>query len=76
VDGYRIGVGVDDLDATERRVLRALVDRVGLVAAARQLGVAREPVVRVLGGLGVRRGTTAIIRAALAALEDGRARAR
>ncbi len=45
--------------------VRAIIERAGLAAAARELGVAREALARVAGGLRVRRGTIALIEQAL-----------
>ncbi len=43
-----------------------MVKNLGTAETARVLGVAREPIARVLVGLGVRRGTLAQIEKALA----------
>jgi hypothetical protein len=56
------------LDANERRTLRTLVERVGVVAAVSRLGVSREPITRAIAGIPVRRGTVAILRSALSHL--------
>jgi hypothetical protein len=58
------------LDATERRVLRALVDRVGILAAVDRLGVGRESVARAVAGMSIRKGTLLILRAGLATVES------
>jgi hypothetical protein len=53
------------LEAAERSALRALVDRIGVLAAVAKLGVSREPITRAIAGMPVRRGTIAILRTAL-----------
>ncbi|MCC6902799.1 MAG: hypothetical protein IT377_27755 [Polyangiaceae bacterium] len=52
-------------DITERT--RAFVDAFGVERAARTLGVGRETVLRLAGGLPVRRGSIALVRESLAA---------
>lgn len=49
----------------ERALLREHADREGISALADRLGVHREPLARALAGIGNRRGTIALIRAAL-----------
>lgn len=44
----------------------ARVAEIGVVEAAKELGIGREAVTRIVGGLGVRAGTIASVRAALA----------
>ena len=53
------------LNATERRVLRGLVERVGILEAVNRLRVGRESIARAVAGMPVRRGTVAILRASL-----------
>lgn len=51
--------------------VKALADREGVSAAARILGVSREAVARLAGGLDVRRGTVALAEKGLDALDAG-----
>ncbi len=53
--------------------VKALVDREGVSAAARTLGVSREAVARLAGGLDVRRGTVALAEKSLATLDAAKA---
>ena len=50
-----------------RAAVVALVSRVGVVRAARGLGVGREAVIRIVAGIGVRPGTYALVRERLSA---------
>lgn len=66
------------LSAEERRALHALIESFGERALVAELNVSRQALGRALAGLGVRRGTIALVRAGLAApnirakLEDKR----
>jgi hypothetical protein len=66
------------LSAEERRVLHALIDKYGERALVVELNVSHQALGRALAGLGVRRGTIALVRAGLASsslrakLEDNR----
>jgi len=55
--------------------VKALVDREGVSAAARTLGVSREAVARLAGGLDVRRGTVALAEKSLATLDAAKGEA-
>ena len=61
----------DDLTDDERRRAVALVKGRGTVAAARALGVSRESLARICANLPCRRGTLALLRQGLAALDAG-----
>ena len=61
------------LNATERRVLRGLVERVGILEAVNRLRVGRESIARAVAGMPVRRGTVAILRASLESDEGNHA---
>jgi hypothetical protein len=55
------------LSAEERRALHALIEKIGERAVLAELNVSRQALGRALAGLGVRRGTLALIRAGLGA---------
>lgn len=54
------------LTPAEVEALRGMVGRLGWVRASRAVGVSRHVVERAIGGLGIRRGSAALIRGALA----------
>lgn len=54
------------LSAEERRALHALIEKFGERALVAELNVSRQALGRALAGLGVRRGTIALVRAGLA----------
>ena len=54
------------LSAEERRALHALIEKFGERALLAELNVSRQALGRALAGLGVRRGTIALVRAGLA----------
>lgn len=54
------------LTAEERRALLILIEKMGERAVLSELSVSRQALGRALAGLGVRRGTVALIRAGLA----------
>lgn len=54
------------LSAEERRALYALIEEFGERAVLAELNVSRQALGRALAGLGVRRGTIALVRAGLA----------
>lgn len=56
------------LSADERRALHALIEKFGERALLAELNVSRQALGRALAGLGVRRGTVALVRAGLASL--------
>jgi hypothetical protein len=56
------------LSAEERRALHALIEKLGERALVAELNVSRQALGRALAGLGVRRGTIALVRAGLATL--------
>jgi hypothetical protein len=53
--------------------VRAIVARVGIRGAARELGIGRESVVRLHGALPVKAGTIAMVERALESAPAGRA---
>jgi hypothetical protein len=54
------------VSAEERRALHALIEKFGERALVAKLNVSRQALGRALAGLGVRRGTIALVRAGLA----------
>lgn len=54
------------LSGDERRALHALIKKMGERAVLAELNVSRQALGRALAGLGVRRGTVALVRAGLA----------
>lgn len=54
------------LSAEERRALLILIEKMGERAVLAELNVSRQALGRALAGLGVRRGTVALVRAGLA----------
>jgi hypothetical protein len=54
------------LTAEERRALLILIEKMGERAVLAELNVSRQALGRALAGLGVRRGTIALVRAGLA----------
>jgi hypothetical protein len=54
------------LAAEERRALLVLIEKMGERAVLAELKVSRQSLGRALAGLGVRRGTVALLRAGLA----------
>lgn len=54
------------LSADERRALLILIEKTGERAVLAELNVSRQALGRALAGLGVRRGTIALVRAGLA----------
>ncbi|MDC3982417.1 hypothetical protein [Polyangium jinanense] len=54
------------LSAEERRALHALIEKFGERVLVAELNVSRQALGRALAGLGVRRGTIALVRAGLA----------
>jgi hypothetical protein len=54
------------LTGIEREQIRALVVATGDVGSARSLGVSRQTLARAIAGLGLRRGTVALLRVQLA----------
>jgi hypothetical protein len=54
------------LSAEERRALLILIEKMGECAVLAELNVSRQALGRALAGLGVRRGTIALVRAGLA----------
>jgi len=54
------------LSAEERRTLLILIEKMGERAVLAELHVSRQALGRALAGLGVRRGTVALVRAGLA----------
>jgi hypothetical protein len=54
------------LTAEERRALLVLIEKMGERAVVAELNVSRQALGRALAGLGVRRGTIALLRAGLA----------
>lgn len=53
------------LSIAELATLRDLIDRAGIVEAARLIGLGREALARLVGSLPARRGSHALVRAAL-----------
>lgn len=54
---------------------RALTDELGTTAAAKALGISTEAFARLVGGLGVRRGTVALALQAFATLDAAKGEA-
>lgn len=62
--------GGDPLPEDHRRRIRSLIDEHGEVGAGELLGISRQALARAVGGLGVRAGTAALVREALAKLDE------
>lgn len=60
----------DELSQEELLRIKALLDALGLGAAAEKLDVSRESLLRVLASTPVRRGTLALLRQSLTKLES------
>jgi hypothetical protein len=59
------------LTAAEQEQLREMIAAVGEVEASKQVGIARQTLVRALAGLGLLPGSVLMVRAGLEALRDG-----
>lgn len=60
------------LDDVDREDLRRIVDESGLYGAAKLLNLSRGVVSSAVGGIGVRKGSVELVRAALAAWRQSR----
>jgi hypothetical protein len=59
------------LTAAEQEQLREMIAAVGEVEASKQVGIARQTLVRALAGLGLLPGSVLMVRAGLDALRAG-----